>query len=322
MGNLENARDLGQGVYTQAEVDSRDTAATYNAVQENRGFKNYIINGGFDVWQRGNGPFTGYNYGPDRWVCANGTHNSSASSSVIGKRMNHIINTTAGGNLLYQAIELNLVGYNAPFTTGKTFTISVYYASTTKIKPSLTFRDGVVGNNPVDIFTTTEYKGGSGNNQVVSWTFAVSATALSTNTCATLSIIGESAATNCYVYNVQLEEGSVATPFEQRPYGLELSLCQRYYQQYIDYSDFMFTTSNSGLCSHTVPLPVKMRVHPSIAYQDLAGNNGKFTVAGNNNISPSAGGLSNSISFAGIDVVFAAYPNSKVQFRAFLNSEL
>ena len=29
--------------------------------------------------------------------------------------------------------------------------------------------------------------------------------------------------------NVQLEEGSVATPFEQRPIGLELSLCQRYY---------------------------------------------------------------------------------------------
>lgn len=29
---------------------------------------------------------------------------------------------------------------------------------------------------------------------------------------------------------VQLEEGSVATPFEQRPYGLELNLCQRYYE--------------------------------------------------------------------------------------------
>ena len=29
---------------------------------------------------------------------------------------------------------------------------------------------------------------------------------------------------------VQLEEGSVATPFELRPIGLELSLCQRYYE--------------------------------------------------------------------------------------------
>jgi hypothetical protein len=29
--------------------------------------------------------------------------------------------------------------------------------------------------------------------------------------------------------NIQLEQGSIATPFEQRPIGLELSLCQRYY---------------------------------------------------------------------------------------------
>ena len=29
---------------------------------------------------------------------------------------------------------------------------------------------------------------------------------------------------------VQIEEGSVATPFEQRPIGLELSLCKRYYE--------------------------------------------------------------------------------------------
>lgn len=29
---------------------------------------------------------------------------------------------------------------------------------------------------------------------------------------------------------VQLEPGSVATPFEHRPYGMELTLCQRYYE--------------------------------------------------------------------------------------------
>jgi len=33
------------------------------------------------------------------------------------------------------------------------------------------------------------------------------------------------------ITNVQLEEGSVATPFEHRQYGQELALCQRYYQQ-------------------------------------------------------------------------------------------
>jgi hypothetical protein len=33
------------------------------------------------------------------------------------------------------------------------------------------------------------------------------------------------------VTGVQLEEGPVATPFEHRPYGLELSLCQRYFEK-------------------------------------------------------------------------------------------
>jgi hypothetical protein len=34
------------------------------------------------------------------------------------------------------------------------------------------------------------------------------------------------------ITDLQLEEGSVATPFEHRQYGLELALCQRYFQTY------------------------------------------------------------------------------------------
>ena len=44
-----------------------------------------------------------------------------------------------------------------------------------------------------------------------------------------VSVIGTLNAT-WYITGVQLEVGSVATPFERRPYGTELSLCQRYFQ--------------------------------------------------------------------------------------------
>ena len=44
------------------------------------------------------------------------------------------------------------------------------------------------------------------------------------------SVVGTNGAT-FYITGVQLEEGSVPTPFEYRQYGTELFLCQRYYEK-------------------------------------------------------------------------------------------
>jgi hypothetical protein len=46
----------------------------------------------------------------------------------------------------------------------------------------------------------------------------------------TVSVVGTNGAT-WYITGVQLESGSVATPFERRPYGTELMLCQRYFEK-------------------------------------------------------------------------------------------
>ena len=232
------------------------------------GFKNYIINGNFDIWQRGTGPFTNFNYGADRWIVYNDTatmSSSSTSSNGVQKRIAHIQNVTAGKGFLGQAIELPLVGFGHPFVVGKKFTVSVRYSSTTKIRPLLIFRNGVVGANPVELdssMTSPAYKGGSGVDETVSWTFTVDGTAASTNTCLVLSLIAESNASHVYMYQVQLEEGSVATPFEHRPYGLELSLCQRYYQVFNLglYNNLSITTTLGGAIS----FPTPMRVIPTL----------------------------------------------------------
>ena len=68
------------------------------------------------------------------------------------------------------------------------------------------------------------------------------------------------------VTGVQVERGSVATPFEQRPIQTELALCQRYY--YRAKATDLYTWYAFGMADSTtaasflMPLPVTMRVKP------------------------------------------------------------
>jgi hypothetical protein len=68
--------------------------------------------------------------------------------------------------------------------------------------------------------------------------------------------------------NVQLEAGNVASAFEYRPIGTELALCQRYYYRMVQggtATRFAFGSTISAVewNSHTITLPVTMRVTPT-----------------------------------------------------------
>jgi hypothetical protein len=84
------------------------------------------------------------------------------------------------------------------------------------------------------------------------------------------SVVGTLNAT-WYITGVQLEVGSVATPFERRPYGTELALCQRYY--YRSYPTATYSWSATGYCNNTtiasfrLLTKVTMRVAPSALEQ-------------------------------------------------------
>jgi hypothetical protein len=90
-----------------------------------------------------------------------------------------------------------------------------------------------------------------------------------------------------YVTGVQLETGSVATPFERRPYGTELMLCQRYYYRLFPNAGQKLL-STGGQCFSTTlagtyrSFPVPMRVAPSALEQSgTAAHYAVWDVAGN-----------------------------------------
>ena len=103
-----------------------------------------------------------------------------------------------------------------------------------------------------------------------------------------LDILG-STSNDWYITGVQLEVGTVATPFEHRSYGQELALCQRYYQ-------LSENAHAIGLSSSTIfiaqPLAVQMRASPTI------GQTGVFNCQNGSNIntSQSSTGLGSSYS--------------------------
>jgi hypothetical protein len=64
------------------------------------------------------------------------------------------------------------------------------------------------------------------------------------------------------ITGVQLEAGSVATPFEFKSVGDTFMLCQRYYQTG-SFGVFNYTTGGTQL-AYQQPFPVQMRASPSM----------------------------------------------------------
>lgn len=249
------------------------------------GFKNYIINGNFDVWQRG----TAFNnvldqsYTADRWVY---TRNGSganvnifksewaagSSETGVGSTEGSIFEfaqTVAGSGCTYNTINQRIEGVQ--WSSQKTLTLSFNceFLNSPDVLPQIIVR---------------QYFGSGGSgiiDTVIATNISVNATAAWDKKSFTFTlpnITGKTIGTSPYVEiilclpinkvfhfrlnAVQLEEGSVATPFENRPYGLELSLCQRYFYRFINPDALYRILSTTKMT--TIPFPVSMRTAPTI----------------------------------------------------------
>jgi hypothetical protein len=106
------------------------------------------------------------------------------------------------------------------------------------------------------------------------------------------SVVGTSGAT-FYITGVQLEEGSVPTPFEYRQYGQELALCQRYFEMSYPLGTtpgtssvagscwFHVTSTLSGYLYGMIPFKVTKRAIPTMTFYSYTGTVG---TASNGNV--------------------------------------
>jgi hypothetical protein len=232
-------------------------------------FRNRIINGNMGIWQRGT-TFAAIGtsvYTVDRW------HSTIAGSSLslTSSRSTSVPSPDFAYSLQYQQIgstATSVTDYaarqrfelaNVRDLAGKIVTISFWYRSNivgthgVRILPIGT--TGGVDTKvaiTVNSANTWEYKTVTTNalSAVTSWgSTADNATALILDIGLRVSGVGQTTvAANTYfnLTGVQLEAGSVATPFERRPFSTELDLCQRYYTKTYELDTAPGTAAGAG----------------------------------------------------------------------------
>ena len=204
--------------------------------------------------------------------------------------------TIAAGD--YSLIRQDIEGYNVRDLIGRTFTLSFWVRSSKTGTHCVSFVNSgnnrsFIGEYTVSAANTWEQKsitvsGGlitagtwdwtNGTGLKVGWVLAAGSTFQTTaGAWQTGNFVATSAQVNCLDSNtnifaitgVQLEVGSVATPFEHRPFGVELALAQRYYYR----QDAATSRAGNGQSTSTtsarilISFPVVMRAKPGALEQ-------------------------------------------------------
>lgn len=125
------------------------------------------------------------------------------------------------------------------------------------------------------------------------------ATRVDTNRAGGQTNLGFQAGNYLAITGVQMETGTVATPFELRPFGTELALCQRYYMRYKN-SDIMaagyITSTTTATVVFHLPNTMRSAINSLDISTDLANiriyHGATFTAL---NAIPTSGGASGSI---------------------------
>ena len=279
--------------------------STFSQQTVNTGFSNpvgsgnAVINGAFDIWQRGTSGFAGtsYNYGADRWLMvrsgfAAGMTVSRLPAELTGfqycLRLQRTFGNTGTGDInIFQAFEST---NSIPFA-GKTVTLSFYaraganYSVSGSTMSSFIHRGTGTDQGASSMSYSWTNGVGVAQTNVISttWTRYTQTLALPSNTTqlgvafTTGNHVGTAGnADFVEITGVQLEAGSVATPFKRNAPSIqaELAACQRYYFRVSD-SDFSYIAmcqlrgGSQYALGNIIALPVTMRTTPTISINNL-----------------------------------------------------
>jgi hypothetical protein len=255
------------------------------------GFRNIIINGGFDIWQRGTSvaiqsASSSAAYQADRWAAYRavaGSTQSQVASGLSGfqnaiRLQRNSGNTATNAIYLSQSFETSAISKVA----GLPVVVSFYARAGANFSGStLNVRLGVGTGTERDVIWSggwTSYT--EPLNQTItptaSWQrFVLYVTVPDGTTQAGLFFAWTptgTAGANDYIDidGVQFEQNLQPTPFEQRPIGVELALCQRYYIEAA--FDFELYSLTSISYINYVWLPVPLRGSPTIV-PNMGGTN-------------------------------------------------
>ena len=263
------------------------------------GRRNLIINGAMQVWQRGTS-FASASSGTnaDMWRCEprNGTTMAVDRTTDVPANTNFAFswkcsatNSTDDGFHLRTGIELDEQGNYQKFSEGTKLILSFWAKKTsagtqTTLNPVLFLASGINGSSFTQTATRTESNGTLTNDwqrfvfHYTCPTWAAENGSLGDLRCLVLRLLmgSDNTPQDLYLTGMQLEYGTVATPFEYRSYGEELALCQRYYWQtqsalggtfaYDSIGQGFIRTLSISASPVTiqVPYPVPMRSAPSV----------------------------------------------------------
>ena len=259
--------DKPTGIAGEAMLRAETPQEQFNLIGAGR--RNWIINGDFQVSQRGDFTsayaYSSAGYAVDRWklydVGCDGRVTHKIKQLVNGRYTNtlYLECVTGGtGRLISRQLIEQPNGYSSHQLEGVTGTVSGWVKSN-----SPKARIYIYAGFYVEVAH-------SGNGQWEYLTATITGTAANSPIEVGVQIdAGNNNNTSIGVGDyfeiayMQLELGKVATPFEHRSYGEELALCQRYYQKYGSNLTYLQYSAFAAFYYIPIPFPVEMRATPS-----------------------------------------------------------